>query len=109
MAHPVPQALVRLAWLAGIALASVVATPALHGQTATFPSKPVRLVVPFPPGGPRDVTGRAIAQKLSETWGQSVVVDNRPGAGGNIGADLVAKSPQPKYARIVKLSGAKVD
>jgi tripartite-type tricarboxylate transporter receptor subunit TctC len=57
----------------------------------------VKLVIPFPPGGPLDIIGRLIAQKASEDWGQSVVVDNRPGAGGNIGADLVAKSPADGY------------
>ena len=66
-----------------------------------FPTKTVRLVVPFPPGGPLDTTGRAIAQKLTEAWGQSVVVDNRPGAGGNIGADLVAKSPPDGYTVVM--------
>ena len=62
-----------------------------------YPSKPIRLVVPFPAGGSLDVVARAIGQKLSEAWGQPVVVDNRPGAGGNIGADLVAKSPPDGY------------
>ncbi|HYR00899.1 MAG TPA: tripartite tricarboxylate transporter substrate-binding protein, partial [Casimicrobiaceae bacterium] len=93
--------LARLASLAGIALALSIAPPAVQGQTAPFPAKPVRLVVPFPPGGPLDVTGRAIAQKLGETWAQSVVVDNRPGAGGNIGADLVAKSPPDGYTVVM--------
>jgi len=101
MAHRRPKALVRFAWFAGIALAFAVAAPASHGQAAPFPSKPVRLVVPFPPGGPLDVTGRAIAQKLTEAWGQSVVVDNRPGAGGNIGADLVAKSAPDGYTVVM--------
>jgi tripartite-type tricarboxylate transporter receptor subunit TctC len=58
-------------------------------------------VVPFPPGGPLDAVGRAIAQKLTEAWGQSVVVDNRPGAGGNIGADVVAKSPPDGYTVVM--------
>jgi tripartite-type tricarboxylate transporter receptor subunit TctC len=62
-----------------------------------YPSKPIRLVVPFPPGGSLDVVARAIGQKLSEAWGQPVVVDNRPGAGGNIGADVVAKSVPDGY------------
>ncbi len=84
-----------------MAIALAAAAPTPQAQTTPFPAKPVRLVVPFPPGGPLDVTGRAIAQKLSEAWGQSVVVDNRPGAGGNIGADLVAKSPPDGYTVVM--------
>jgi len=83
------------------ALATAAVTPEAHAQTAAFPAKPVRLVVPFPPGGPLDTVGRAIAQKLAEAWGQSVVVDNRPGAGGNIGADLVAKSAPDGYTVVM--------
>lgn len=66
-------------------------------QAQDYPAKPVKMVVPFPPGGSLDITGRLIAQRLSEMWGQSVVVENRPGAGGNIGADFVAKSPPDGY------------
>jgi tripartite-type tricarboxylate transporter receptor subunit TctC len=62
-----------------------------------YPTKSVRLIVPFPPGGSLDFAGRLIAQKLTEAWGQSVVVENKPGAGGNIGADLVAKSAPDGY------------
>ena len=62
-----------------------------------YPTKPIRLVVPFPAGGSLDVVARAIGQKLTEAWGQPVVIDNRPGAGGNIGADLVAKSAPDGY------------
>ena len=66
-----------------------------------YPNKPIKLVVPFPPGGPLDLAGRAIGQKLQETWGQPVVVDNRPGAGGNIGADAVAKSAPDGYTLVM--------
>ena len=62
-----------------------------------YPNKPIRLIVPFPAGGSVDVTSRALAQKLSEQLGQQVIIDNRPGAGGNIGMDAVAKSTADGY------------
>ena len=67
----------------------------------TYPSRPIKLVVPFPPGGPLDLAGRAIGQHLSDAWGQPVVVENKPGAGGNIGADAVAKSPADGYTLVM--------
>ena len=62
-----------------------------------FPTKPVRVIVPFSAGGATDIVTRVVAQKLTETWGQTIVVDNRAGASGNIGADLAAKSPADGY------------
>jgi tripartite-type tricarboxylate transporter receptor subunit TctC len=66
-----------------------------------WPAKPVRIIVPFAAGGATDVVARLLAQKLTEAWGQSVVVENRAGAGGNIGADAVAKSPGDGYTLLM--------
>jgi len=97
-----PAASRSLTRIFALLLATAATWPAATlAQSPSFPNKPVRIVVPFPPGGPLDAAGRAIAQKLSEAWGQSVVVDNRPGAGGNIGADLVAKSPPDGYTVVM--------
>src|SRR6185436_16980234 len=66
-----------------------------------YPVKAIRVVVPFPAGGIADIFARVIGGKLNEAWGQQVVVDNRPGAGGNIGAELVAKSPPDGYTLVM--------
>ena len=78
-----------LALLAALALAGVA-----HAQ---YPTKPVRIVVPYPAGGTSDILARSIGQKLQELWGQPVIVDNKPGATGNVGAEIVAKSPPDGY------------
>jgi tripartite-type tricarboxylate transporter receptor subunit TctC len=67
----------------------------------TYPARPMRIVVPFPAGGIADLFARVIGQKFNEAWGQPVVVDNRPGAGGNIGAEIVAKSPPDGYTLVM--------
>ena len=66
-----------------------------------YPAKPVKVVVPYPPGGPTDIVARVVSQKLSEQTGQQFLVENRPGAGGNIGAEAVAKSPADGYTLLV--------
>ena len=82
----------RRAWLACLLLA-----PALASAGETWPAKPIRLVIPFPPGGGTDLVGRKIAAKLGETLGQSIVIDNRGGAGGTIGTDTVARAHADGY------------
>ena len=71
----------------------------------SFPTKTVRLIVPFPAGGATDLVARTVAQKASEGWKQAVVVENRSGAGGNIGADVVAKSAPDGYSMLVNIQG----
>ncbi|MCC2673985.1 MAG: tripartite tricarboxylate transporter receptor family protein [Ramlibacter sp.] len=89
----------RLLLSAGIA--AVAAPLALPAFAQAFPSRPLRLVVPFPAGGIVDVTARQLGQKLSESLGQPVVVDNRAGAGGSVGTDFVAKSAPDGYALLM--------
>jgi len=74
-----------------------------HGQgwAQSYPAKPVRVVIPWPPGGSNDIVGRIVAQKLSEMTGQQFVIDNRGGAAGTIGSDLVAKSPPDGYTIMI--------
>ncbi len=94
----------RLA-LTGIALAAIgfIAIPA--AAQSGWPNKPVRIVVPFAPGGTTDILARAVAPELAKAFGQPFVVDNRAGAGGNVGADLVAKSPADGYTILMGTVG----
>ncbi len=82
-----------------LGLPAFFALSAAHAQN--YPVKAIRFVVPFPPGGPLDISARAIGQKLTEAWKQPVIIDNRPGAGGNIGADNVAKSAPDGYTLLM--------
>lgn len=81
------------------ALAALAFVQPAYAQT--YPAKPIRIVVPFAPGGTSDILARLIGAKMTENWGQQVIVDNRPGASGNIGADLVAKSPPDGYTTVL--------
>ncbi|MBM3374164.1 MAG: tripartite tricarboxylate transporter substrate binding protein, partial [Betaproteobacteria bacterium] len=83
--------------LAALALA----LPAVPVLAQNFPVKPVRVIIAWPPGGANDIAGRIVAQKLSENTGQQFIVDNRGGASGIVGSDVVAKSPPDGYTLLV--------
>jgi len=91
------QALVK--GFAALALAAVSAAASAQG----YPTKTIRLIVPFPAGGPTDIIARMVGQKLTDSMGQAVVIDNRGGSGGNIGADIVAKSAPDGYTLLMAI------
>ena len=84
-------------WLFAMGLCQALIPGVVSAQTAPYPSKPIKFVVPITPGGSNDVLARTIAQKLSDQWKQAVVVENRPGGGMNLGSDMVAKSAPDGY------------
>ena len=92
-----------LVGMLGLALGAGLSFSALAQH---YPAQPIRVIVGFAPGGATDIAARAVGQKLSEALKQSVVIDNRPGASGNIAADLTAKEI-PKWAKVVKMAGIK--
>jgi tripartite-type tricarboxylate transporter receptor subunit TctC len=84
---------------AGLALAFALAPGAVQAQA--YPAKPIRMVVPFPPGGTSDIIGRTLGQRLSEAWKQPVIMDNRSGVAGSLGASIAVKSPPDGYTLLV--------
>ena len=88
-----------------LAAAILVLTHLAPAYGQTWPSKPVRMIVPFPPGGTTDIVARLLGADLQRMWQQPVVIENRPGAGGNIGAELVAKSPNDGYTLLMGTVG----
>lgn len=88
-----------------VALSLLLALPATAAAADSFPSKPAKIVVAFPPGAATDIVGRIVAQKLTEMWGQSVIVDNRAGAAGTIGTDVVAKAAPDGYTMLLGTLG----
>jgi tripartite-type tricarboxylate transporter receptor subunit TctC len=102
--HLTPTSRLARRWLLTFALACCGAAPLLaHAQA--WPAKPLRMVVNFPPGGAADQIARAVSQPLAEALGQPVVVENRAGAGGNIGGEVVAKSPADGYTLLMSSGG----
>lgn len=96
--------------LCGVALAMLTPSAAWsQAGGAAYPSKPIRIVIPFAPAGPSDMIGRLTGQKLSEILGQPVIIDNRGGAGGNLGAAMVAKSPADGYTLLITTSAFAVN
>jgi tripartite-type tricarboxylate transporter receptor subunit TctC len=90
---------------AALALTAATAWPAARAQSADgFPNRPVKLMVPFPPGGATDLVGRLLAGKLAEAWGQPVVVENRAGASGMIGTEQIARAPADGYNLLVAIT-----
>jgi tripartite-type tricarboxylate transporter receptor subunit TctC len=87
-----------------LAVVAMAAAPVSVTHAQQYPARTVRMILPFPPGGPTDILGRTIAQKLSEQMGQQVVPENRPGAGGNLGLELAAKSPPDGYTMVLTSS-----
>jgi tripartite-type tricarboxylate transporter receptor subunit TctC len=92
----------KLGRLLGLALLAVVAATA---NAQDYPTKAIKIVVPYAPGGATDVIARALAQKLGEAWHQSVIVENKPGAGGAIGADYVARAPADGSTIVMAING----
>jgi len=88
----------------GLAVLTALLWPGVM-SAQTYPAKPVRMVVPFAPAGPTDVVGRLIAQKLSETWGQQIYIENLPGAGGNTGTANAARAGADGYTILVVSTG----
>ena len=97
----------RLAPLAAVGLAAVgLAALAGSALAQNFPSRPIRMVIAFPPGGPTDLVGRLMADKMKDTLGQSVIIENKAGANGAIGADMVAKSEPDGHTLFLTTAGA---
>ena len=88
----------------GVLSAAAAAVPA--GAQQAYPAKPLRFIAPFPPGGTTDVLSRVLAQKLSEALGRQVVVENRPGAGGNLGHEVAAKTAPDGYTLVMSSNAA---
>ena len=104
MTHPADRSRRRFCQTGALATLGAMLPAVASASTEAFPNRPIRLVVPFPPGGLTDGLGRQLGTLVSEQLGQPVLIDNRPGVSGNIGAELVAKSPADGHALLFTLS-----
>jgi tripartite-type tricarboxylate transporter receptor subunit TctC len=102
----VVRALLRASALVALGVVVAFEVLPLAANAQGYPTKPIRLVVPFPPGGPNDIIGRVVGQKIQDLLGQLVIIDNRAGAGGVVGADNVAKSEPDGYSIGIASAGA---
>ena len=100
-----PPTLFRRALLLAACAMACAALPVAHAQSPAFPAKPITLIIPFPPGGPTDAMARTLAQEIQSRIGQPMVVDNRAGAGGNIGAEYVSHAEPDGYTLLFGTSG----
>ncbi len=98
MTQPFPRSLNRRAHLALLLAGSLLTS---HAIAEGFPSKPIKLVVPFPPGGGTDIIAREIASKVATQQGWTIVIDNKPGSGGNLGVDVAAKAAPDGYTLVI--------
>src|SRR3954464_11573127 len=97
---------VQMATMIRVALAGMALVIAATAHAQSYPAKLVRIVVPFPPGGSTDLLARKLAEKLQASMGQSVIVENKPGAGGAVGSEFVAKSPPDGYTLLLGVTGS---
>lgn len=97
---------IKACWLSATLLGLGMTAQAWAESAASFPSRPVTIVVPFTPGGPTDIVGRSLGAALSKKWGQSVIIENRPGAGGDIGSAMVARAKPDGYTLILGVTGS---
>ena len=96
--------ILRIGFAALLAGTALLNAPIVQAQP--YPNKPIKIIVPYPPGGTSDILARAIGQKLTDSLGQTIVVENKPGANGNLGADFVSKSPPDGYTLLLADIGA---
>jgi len=99
----------RFVPVAAILFGAALAWPAAAAEAGRYPVKPIRIVVPFPPGGSNDLLGRVMSQKFNEAWGQPAIIDNRPGAGSTIGIELVVRATPDGYTLLTTSGGIAIN